>query len=92
MRGAGSKVTPFTGTYEGNPHLGFFARRRKEREAQTALRKAIREEQIAKEMARRRAIRLKRITEQERVRAREGGFFTRSFKSALKQARKELKG
>jgi len=90
MRGTGSKVAPFTGTYEGNPHLGFFARRRKEHEAQAALRKAVREEQVAKEMARRKAVRLKRITEEERRRAREGGFFTRGFKSALKQARKSI--
>jgi len=93
-------VAPYRGRFGGFGRLFSKTREKakekvrkriEERRAEITLRKAIREEEQAKEMARQKAQRLKRIQEEERIRATQGGFLTRSFKAALKQAREEVK-
>src|SRR5207253_1072037 len=89
VRGSGSRVAPYSGTYSGNPHLQTMKRDNKETSAE--LRQRIREVQRLREEKRKRAALIKKIQGQEQVRAREGRFSRRVFRHATYEPRRQFR-
>src|SRR5438132_6938087 len=86
IRGRGSRVAPFSGSYSGNPHLLM-----PKRETSGELRQRIREDQQRREERRKRSLLTKKIQQQEEVRAREGSLKRRLFRHATFGSRQQIR-